>query len=158
MIGEGATSFWEAYDLRWPKQNPHVSLQADGRTGYFVSLAHGWSSRPASWLIEEVLGITPVKPGYQLVQIRPDLMGLKWARGAVATSHGSIRVNANEQNILLGIPAGVETQILLPAGKWTRNGELVRGEIVESGNRILVTLKHAGTFYFTQARGQAGHN
>ena len=46
MLAEGATSFWEAYDLRWQKDNPHLALQADGTTGYFISLAHGWSSGP----------------------------------------------------------------------------------------------------------------
>ena len=48
MLAEGATSFWESYDLRWPKTNFHLSLQADGTSGYFVSLAHGWSSGPAA--------------------------------------------------------------------------------------------------------------
>ena len=56
MLAEGATSFWETYDLRWPKTNFHLSLQADGTSGYFVSLAHGWSSGPTAWLTENVLG------------------------------------------------------------------------------------------------------
>jgi hypothetical protein len=41
MLAEGATSFWESYDLRWPKTNFHLSLQADGTSGYFVSLMDG---------------------------------------------------------------------------------------------------------------------
>jgi hypothetical protein len=65
MLDEGATSFWEAYDLSWPKQDPHLGLQADGTTGYFVSLAHGWSSGLAAWLMEEVLGIHAVEPGFR---------------------------------------------------------------------------------------------
>ena len=44
MIDEGATSFWEAYDPGWPKDDPHVDLQADTPLGYRISLAHGWSS------------------------------------------------------------------------------------------------------------------
>ena len=45
MVREGATSFWEAYDTHWPTGNAHVSLQADGSAGYFVSLAP--AGRPA---------------------------------------------------------------------------------------------------------------
>jgi hypothetical protein len=28
MIGQGATSFWEGYDTRWPKEDFHRSLKA----------------------------------------------------------------------------------------------------------------------------------
>ncbi len=109
MLDEGATSFWENYDLRWPKANFHLSLQADGTSGYFVSLSHGWSSGPASWLAENVLGIVPTSPGYGTVDIRPALLGLQWARGSVATPHGPIRVSIDEQKgITLELPAGIE--------------------------------------------------
>jgi alpha-L-rhamnosidase len=37
MLAEGATSFWEAYDQRWPKTDPHSSLQADGVTGHHAT-------------------------------------------------------------------------------------------------------------------------
>lgn len=62
MLREGATSFWEAYDPSWYKEDFHSSLQADNRSGYFVSLAHGWSAGPTAWLMEEVLGIQPTGP------------------------------------------------------------------------------------------------
>ena len=100
MLAEGATSFWEAYDPRWSKAHSHATLQADGRTGYFVRLARGWSSRPVAWLLEEMVGIKPLASTYRNVQIRPDLLGLTWARGAVATPHGP----------------GVHAEVLLPAG------------------------------------------
>ncbi|MCU1247787.1 MAG: Alpha-L-rhamnosidase N-terminal domain [Edaphobacter sp.] len=54
MLAEGATSFWESYDLRWPKDTPHLSPQAESTGGFFVSLAHGWSSGPSTWLSEQV--------------------------------------------------------------------------------------------------------
>ena len=59
MIHEGATTFWEAYDPRWPKKHFHRYLQADNRPGYFVSLSHGWSSGVTTWLTEYVLGVRP---------------------------------------------------------------------------------------------------
>ena len=108
MLAEGATSFWEAYDLRWPKSDPHLSLQADNTTGYFVSLAHGWSSGPTTWLMENILGITPLDPGYDTVAIHPDLLDLTWAYGTVPTPHGLIKINLDRQRgIILDLPRGV---------------------------------------------------
>ena len=150
MLAEGATSFWEAYDLRWPKENPHAHLEADGRTGYFVSLAHGWSSGPASWLMEELLGVKAVDPGFAKVEIRPELAGLKWIRGAVATPRGPVRVNADERHIEVEIPAGTEAVVLLPAGNWSQNGANIRTVPVESGARLRTVLRHAGTYDFVK--------
>jgi hypothetical protein len=112
MLAEGATSFWESYDLRWPKTNPHLSLQADGTSGYFVSLAHGWSSGPTAWLTENILGITPASPGYDTVNIRPNLLGLDFANGSVPTPHGTISIRIDKQKgIDLDLPGGVEADI-----------------------------------------------
>src|ERR1035441_8577459 len=83
MLADGATSFWEAYDPRWDGgQDFHASLEADGKKGYYVSLAHGWSSGPTAWLMEQLLGIQPTAGGFREVSIRPDRAGLRWARGA----------------------------------------------------------------------------
>ena len=109
MLAEGATSFWESYDLRWPKSDPHLALQADGTAGYFVSMAHGWSSGPTAWLIENVLGIREPQDGYRSVVIAPNLGGLDWARGTVPTPHGPITLSADKQKgIALDLPAGIE--------------------------------------------------
>lgn len=150
MLAEGATSFWEAYDLGWPKQDPHASLQADGRVGYFASLAHAWSSGPAAWLVEEVLGIKALEPGFRRTQVRPDLMGLDWARGAVATPRGPIAVNISARHILINLPLGIDASILLPTGTWFRNGAQVKGEVAEHGSRLRVEVHQSGTVEFTQ--------
>ena len=148
MIDEGATSFWEAYDLRWPKENPHLSLQADGTSGYFVSLAHGWSSGPASWLLNEILGVKAIDPGFSSVQVRPDLAGLQWVRGAVPTPRGLIRVDANSMRVALDIPASTDVTLLLPAGQWRRDGAPVPSEAAENASRIRITLHTSGHFVF----------
>ena len=112
MLAERATSFWESYDLRWPKSNPHLSLQADGTSGYFVSLAHGWSSGPTAWLSENVLGITPASPGYDTVSIHPNLLGLDFANGSVPTPHGPITIRISKQKgIDLSLPPGVTSTL-----------------------------------------------
>jgi hypothetical protein len=116
MLAESATSFWESYDLRWPKTNPHLSLQADGTSGYFVSLAHGWSSGPTAWLSENVLGVREPLDGYKSVVIAPRLAGLDWARGTVPTPHGVIAISVDkEKGISLDLPPGIEKAfVMLP--------------------------------------------
>lgn len=118
MLAEGATSFWEAYDLRWPKDQPHLSLQADNTSGYRTSLAHGWSAGPAAWLQEELLGIRPTAPGFRTVEIRPDLMGLAWARGAMPTPTGIIRIGLKKEaggtTITLDLPRSETAHVLVP--------------------------------------------
>lgn len=151
MLAEGATSFWEAYDLRWPKDNSHLNLQADGTTGFFVSLAHGWSSGSAAWLMEQVLGIQPTEAGFRKVTIRPDLLDLEWARGAEPTPQGLLSVSMKKgQPIVLDLPSGVEARVLVPVpsakAKVLVNGTVTTSISAEGGNRAAIMLKDAGHY------------
>jgi hypothetical protein len=156
MLTEGATSFWEAYDLRWPKQDPHRSLQADGAIGYYVSLAHGWSSGPAAWLQEEVLGIHASEPGFRKAIVRPDLLGLNWVKGQVPAAQGAIRVEMRqepEMKIDLRFPPGVEVTLLAPlahpGAALFVNGEPLASTPVEQGARAAVVLRKPGHYTIT---------
>jgi len=153
MLAEGATSFWESYDLRWPKTNPHLSLQADGTSGYFVSLAHGWSSGPTAWLTENVLGIREPHDGYKSVTIQPDLAGLDWARGSVPTPHGILYLSIDKQKgIALDLPPGVEHAfVLLPFDAEGKRLYLDGSPVTREGSMTgyLVELTHAGHYMFT---------
>lgn len=155
MLAEGATSTWEAYYPSWPKHNFHASLQADGGTGYFVSLAHGWSSGPTAWAMEQILGIQPTGPGFTQVTIRPDLAGLKWAKGAEPTPHGLLKVELQQQHSLqigVDVPAGVEATILAPTEHATGTRILVNGKaatdskVIENGSRVAVVLNQPGHY------------
>jgi len=151
MIDEGATSFWEAYDTHWPTGNPHVSLQADGSTGYFVSLAHGWSSGPTSWLMEEVLGIRPTAAGFRTATLRPDLAGLAWARGTEPTPHGPIAIDLKPARITVTLPAGIELSVLVPVtpghSSILLDGKPVQpSPLSEDGTRATILLTQPGTY------------
>ena len=152
MLDEGATSFWEAYDRRWPKLDPHTGLQADGQVGYFVSLAHGWSSGPAAWLMEQILGIQSKDAGFRKVTIRPDLVGLDWAKGQVPTPHGLIRVEMRQtrHEIQLTLPTGVTATVLVPVTNPGAtvgvNGATVASTSAEEGTRAVVILDKPGTY------------
>jgi len=119
MLAEGATSCWEAYDPHWPKADFHANLYADGSHGYFVSLCHGWSSGPTSWLTERVLGVRPTGGGFQTAEIAPHLGDLRWAEGDVPTPRGLIHVRAEMGAtgvlaVRVTLPPGVDAQVVLP--------------------------------------------
>jgi alpha-L-rhamnosidase len=154
MIHEGATSFWEAYDPGWPKRDFHVDLQADDTAGYRISLAHGWSSGPTFWLMEQVLGIRPTGPGFSQTTIRPDLVDLEWARGGEPTPNGMLQVDLKKAGQGLEasfeIPAGVEATVLFPVRPGVDhvqvNGQSETGTPEENGTRLAVVLKAAGKY------------
>jgi len=159
MIAEGATSFWEAYYPSWPKNNFHASLQADDGTGYFVSLAHGWSAGPTPWLMEQILGIQPTEGGFAKVTIRPDLAGLAWAKGAEPTPHGLLKVDLQASPTMqtaIDLPADEEATVLVPL-EHAGQGVLVNGKAAtnvkpaENGTRAAVVLSTPG-HYVLQAQ------
>jgi hypothetical protein len=150
MLDAGATSFWEAWDPAWTNDDPHAHLEADGKTGYNASLAHGWASGPAAWLMEELLGVKTIEPGSRKVQVRPELAGLEWVRGAVSTPLGAVKVEARENRIVVSIPAGMEAEVLLPAGDWICNGAIVKLDTIEAGTRVHTELRQSGQFEFVR--------
>jgi hypothetical protein len=138
MIGEGATSFWEGYDTRWPKDDFHGNLKADNGQGYFVSLSHGWSSGPTAWLMDNVLGVIPEEPGFRRVSIRPDLLDLESASGIVPTPQGAIRVDLKKVDntvvATIDLPEGTQAQVLLPVAK--ANGQILVNDEPREGKSV----------------------
>ncbi len=156
MVAEGATSFWEAYDPSWYREDFHSSLQSDNRSGYSVSLAHGWSAGPTAWLMEQVLGIQPTGAGFSTVDIRPDLAGLDWARGAEPTPHGLLKVdvrkgtNGRGTAVAVDVPEGVVAHVSMPMSSPTLhvmiNGGIAAAAAAENGARAVVTLDRPGHY------------
>ena len=104
MVESGTTITWELWD-----QSDRPKLSWDPRPDW----THAWGAAPANLLPRFVLGVQPLKPGYQRVAIRPQLGALTWAKGVVPTVHGPIRVQARREaqgNIALEVsaPSGVE--------------------------------------------------
>ncbi|MDE3105467.1 MAG: alpha-L-rhamnosidase [Acidobacteriota bacterium] len=148
MLDSGATSFWEAWDPAWAGTDAHARIDADNHIGYNASLAHGWSSGPASWLLEQVLGVTAAETGYRTVQIRPDAAGLRWVRGSVSTPLGVVRVSLAGGRLLVQAPRAMRIQLLLPAGSRDQHGLAVQGEVAEHGARLRVLLPQGGRYAF----------
>lgn len=107
MLQAGATTFWEDFDLDWLKEGASIEklpeageydIHGDnGRfcyTGFRHSLCHGWSSGPAAFLAEEVMGIRILEPGCRRVSIKPQLGELQWAVIRYPTPYGILHMKA----------------------------------------------------------------
>jgi hypothetical protein len=106
MIDLGATTFWEDFDLDWAqnvtgidelpvegKKDIHGDFGAYCYPGFRHSLCHGWSSGPASWLMEHVLGVQIMEPGCKTIKITPFLGDLEWVEGTFPTPYGAVKIS-----------------------------------------------------------------
>lgn len=124
MLDMGATSFWEDFNVAWTnnatrldempvpgKKDIHGDFGEFCYPGYRHSLCHGWSSGPAAWCINRVLGLQAVDVGCRTVRVKPFLGDLAWAEGAIATPLGPVRVRHVKK------PDGtIETSVEAPHG------------------------------------------
>jgi len=79
MIREGATTCFEAWgkDQKWN-----------------TSLCHPWASAPISVLIEDIIGLTPAKPGWKEVSFTPHIpASLKLLHLKLHTANGIINID-----------------------------------------------------------------
>ena len=120
MLDFGATSFWEDFDLAWIENSNRIDeFPIEGKTdlhadfgnycykGLRHSLSHGWSCGPAPFLTERILGVKFLEPGGRVVEVKPDLGDLEYAKGKVPCAYGLIEVEAYKNG---------EVQIKLPDG------------------------------------------
>ncbi|WP_420888781.1 family 78 glycoside hydrolase catalytic domain [Cohnella candidum] len=93
MVREGATSCFEA----WGKEQK-----------WNTSLCHGWASAPIPLLIEEVIGLKPIQPGWSEIRFAPDIPeGMKDFRLRFQTPNGTIQVEYTQGKLLLQTPEGI---------------------------------------------------
>ena len=121
MLELGATTFWEDFDIEWTENASSITevvpvgkkdIHGDfGRfcyEGFRHSLCHGWSSGPAPFMTEYILGVKIMEPGCKLVKIEPDLCGLSYAKGTVPTPYGDIKVCHTKVN------GTITTEVIAP--------------------------------------------
>nr|WP_253957879.1 alpha-L-rhamnosidase C-terminal domain-containing protein [Metabacillus halosaccharovorans] len=79
---------------------------------------HAWSAIPLAEFPTSILGVKPGAPGLKKLSIEPQIEGLTWAKGSVATSLGMVEVDWRlEDNIFYlkaKIPIGVTATVKLP--------------------------------------------
>jgi len=124
MLDMGATTFWEDFNLDWlnnaarldeltpaGKKDIHGDFGAYCYPGYRHSLCHGWSSGPAAWLSEHVLGVQVIEAGCKTLKITPHLGKLDWVEGTYPTPLGVVAIKHVKN------PDGtIMTDVKAPAG------------------------------------------
>jgi alpha-L-rhamnosidase len=114
----GATTIWE----RWDSMLPDRTINP----GRMTSFNHYALGAVADWMHRVVLGIAPTQPGYRAVRVAPRPGGgLTWARGSLATRHGTVAVSwrLDEDDLLtatVAVPEGVDAEIDLPGSTPVR--------------------------------------
>ncbi len=106
MLDQGTSTWWET-------------------PGQPRSDCHAWSSAPTFVLMQEVLGVRPVEPGFRRVLIQPFPAQLQWAKGAVPTPHGDIQVDWKRGPVFtlnVTLPPDVDATVILPSGAQRRIG------------------------------------
>jgi hypothetical protein len=103
MIDKGATTFWEVWEPT------------------YHSRCHAWSASPVYHLMQQVLGVMPVEPGWKRVRIAPCPANLDYARGKVPSPLGLIQVEweraAEDQlAVRVELPEGMQAEFVSPAG------------------------------------------
>ena len=68
------------------------------------TVSHGWSSTPTRDLLVRTLGVTPAEPGFARARVAPRLGDLAWARGALPTPRGLLRVEAEGPRVSVESP------------------------------------------------------
>lgn len=132
LLARGATTFWEHFNVESP---------ANQQAGRGASLCHGWSAGPTYALPSYVLGVTPAKPGFTEVAIAPQPGDLSWARGAVPTPHGLVKVewtrNAEEFRLCITLPAGTTGRVCLPR-LFAKVCVTVDGACMEAAGELMI--------------------
>jgi hypothetical protein len=87
---------------------------------YGGTTCHGWSSSPTRDLMTRTLGVQPAGPGFQSALVQPALGALAWAKGAVPTPYGPIRVEVDPVRLKVDSPVPfTHDGVVHPAGSHT---------------------------------------
>ncbi len=141
-LAKGATSTWESWD-------------AD--RGADLSQSHPWGTIGLCGLQEYVLGVKPLAPQCERVQIKPLLFGGKLARagGTVPTERGEISIHWEQAEdrfaLTVSLPVNVRTRVCVPGGadagpQLTVDGASVTG--AADGRYVIVENVGSGMHRF----------
>lgn len=97
-----------------------------GRNGVFgehfvedgnTSFCHGWAAGPAMMFLTRILGVRPLRPGWEEIAIEPRPAGLTFASGRIPTPKGDLVVSWKSG------PRGLEIKTEAPPGLAIRSAK-----------------------------------
>jgi hypothetical protein len=167
MINLGATTLWEVYSPEWNSFLAPNDPVPNCQTGY-TSKCHPWASGALKWISENILGITPVKPGFSLFQIKPwlDYKNLFSVSGEVPTPAGHIQfqLDCRQGSGFLSFPEGTTAILAVPKCKLHQPSVQLNGvtiwssiskgkpsslQVFEDNEYVYVNNLHAGKYEIT---------
>jgi Glycogen debranching enzyme len=81
---------------------------------------HAWGSVPLYEFSAMILGVRPITAGYTIIQIKPFIGTLRFAKGTVMTKFGKVQVewniSGNEFTLQINSPEKMEKEIIMPDG------------------------------------------
>lgn len=114
QVKQGATTTWERWDALRPDGTVNETRMASDN---MVSFNHYSFGSVGEFYYQYILGIQPMKPGFQKVRICPVMdERLGSVAGSYESRHGKIEVSWNLSNSELQITTPVDAEIILPAG------------------------------------------
>ncbi|KUI55513.1 hypothetical protein VP1G_02922 [Cytospora mali] len=156
------STFWEGIG---PGGSPYE--------GGYTSMAHGWSTGIVPLLLNYVVGVIPLTPGFQSHLVRPviDGGGLTWAKAGLSTPWGGMVVtwklvpSAGGSGLHLTVesPEGTTATVCMPVTDgdsevkkngvtvWTRNGTGTVDGVSLKGQRVEITVEGGSIHVFETA-------
>jgi hypothetical protein len=143
------TTLWEGWNYNDPKYG--------GGT-----INHSWSGGGLVVLSQYLCGVAPLKPGYQLFQIKPQVGKMKYASATVPTVIGNIKTSFVNKESSLSlkalVPDSSSAVIVLPKtySKIKLNGKTVwqNGKYTEEATEAMRKNKTDGFLSFTVNAGK----
>lgn len=142
ILSLGGTATWESW-----------TANTDGN-----SESHGWGAVGLDGYVRYILGIEPLAPQFERVQIKPLDFGncLSSASGSITTDRGAISVswhaNSNRFNLTVGIPVNVTATVMVPLHGSTNTTMFMDGTPligIATNNYLLVSGVGSGMHAFT---------
>ncbi|WP_332367560.1 alpha-L-rhamnosidase C-terminal domain-containing protein [Spirosoma telluris] len=104
MIRTGSTITLEAWDKVY---KPNLDLN------------HAWGAAPANIIVRKLMGVEPLRPGFERIQIKPQLGTLTSASLNILTIKGAISVNIKKSDaefrMDVTLPGSTVTDVYIPA-------------------------------------------
>ncbi|PHR61529.1 MAG: hypothetical protein COA47_05710 [Robiginitomaculum sp.] len=123
MIEAGATALWESFEPS-------------------ASLCHAFSASPVYHMSSNILGVTPLTPGFKKFQLWVQPCDLQQAEGVVATVHGDIEIKWYREDadlaLAITVPEGTTAHIKDPPGYYLSEGE---EELAPGSHHLCFTVR-----------------
>ena len=96
---------------------------------------HSWGAAPANIIPRHLMGIQPLKPGFEEILIKPQPGSLEWAECTQPTIRGPVTVRFNNRpgkglHLQIETPANTITRVMMPASDSGSATVIVDGQAV----------------------------